>query len=131
MTANGERKISSLRDLPQDIAPPRELWQGIEARIAAEPGARQEHGRDAARRFGRAARMRVFAAAAVIAALAVGIWIGRAVLPVPGGQPVGAPPTASNGGSNRTMVEPGSWRAELVMDSKYNRDRAELVKGLE
>jgi hypothetical protein len=35
MTSNGERKISSLRDLPLDIAPSRDLWQAIEARIAA------------------------------------------------------------------------------------------------
>src|SRR3984893_5420608 len=34
MTGNDERKISSLRDLPRDIAPPRDLWQGIEAQLA-------------------------------------------------------------------------------------------------
>ena len=37
MTGNDERKISSLRDLPRDIAPPRDLWQGIEARLDLEP----------------------------------------------------------------------------------------------
>jgi len=35
----GRPKISSLRDLPRDIAPPRDLWQGIEARIAADNNA--------------------------------------------------------------------------------------------
>ena len=33
MTGNDERKISSLSDLPLDIAPARDLWQGIEARL--------------------------------------------------------------------------------------------------
>ncbi|MBV8804746.1 MAG: hypothetical protein JO042_06855, partial [Sinobacteraceae bacterium] len=87
MTGNGERKISSLRDLPLDIAPPRDLWQGIEERIVAEQtgaGGRSSGAGDADRRFGRAARMRILAAAAVVAALAVGIWVGRALLPTAG-----------------------------------------------
>ena len=33
---NGERKVTSLRDLPQSIEPPRDLWAGIEAAIGAE-----------------------------------------------------------------------------------------------
>jgi hypothetical protein len=38
---NGERKVASLRDLPQAIEPPRDLWAGIEAVIEAEgPSAR-------------------------------------------------------------------------------------------
>jgi hypothetical protein len=128
MTGNEERKIGSLRDLPQDIAPPRDLWQGIEARLGQN--VRAGGARDAlepVRRFGRSGRMRVFAAAAVIAALAVGIWIGRAVLPVPGRQPVKVEVNASNAASGA----PGSWHAAYVMDSKYTSQRAELVKDLE
>jgi hypothetical protein len=133
MTGNEERKISSLRDLPLDIAPPRDLWRGIEARLgqgsrdsaARANGARQ--GIEPARRFGRAARMRIFAAAAMIAMLAVGIWIGRAVLPVPGKPPAGVGVNASN----VTPSEHGAWRAAYIMDSKYTRERAELVKDLE
>ena len=68
MTGNDERKISSLRDLPLDIAPPRDLWQGIEARLAGQSAG---HGAirsevESARRFGRAGRMRLIAAAAMI-----------------------------------------------------------------
>jgi len=129
MTGNEERKISSLRDLPLDIAPPRDLWQGIEARIAAEsasPSGAVVRG-NPAKRFGRAARMRVFAAAAVIAALAVGIWIGRAVLPMPGAPPAGGQRVASSQPGGET----GAGRFDYVMDSKYLRQRAELVKGLE
>jgi hypothetical protein len=128
MTGNEERRISSLRDLPLDIAPPRDLWQGIEARLGqgGRDGASAE-GAGPARRFGRTARMRVFAAAAVIAALAVGIWIGRAVVPVPGRPPAGVGQTASN----LSASEPGAWHAAYVMDSKYTRQRAELVRNLE
>jgi hypothetical protein len=125
MTDNEKRKISSLRDLPLDIAPPRDLWQGIEAQLGQGPRARDAG--EAARRFGRSGRMRFFAAAAMIATLAVGIWIGRAVLPVPGKPPAAVGVTASNLSSN----EPGAWHAAYVMDSKYTRERAQLVKGLE
>ena len=134
MTGNEERKISSLRDLPLDIAPPRDLWQGIEAQLgqgsrASASGARD--GVEPARRFGRSARMRVVAAAAMIAALAIGIWIGRAVLPVAGKPPAGVGQTASNMPYGEPSREPGSWHAAYVMDSKYTRERAQLVKGLE
>jgi len=123
MTVNDERKISSLRELPLDIAPPRDLWQGIEARLTEESAARAPARSEveSARRFGRAGRMQLIAAAAVIAALAVGIWIGRAVLPVPGRPPVGV----------GTVATTGVWQAAYVMDSKYTRQRAELVADLE
>jgi len=135
MTGNEERKISSLRELPLQIAPPRDLWQGIEAQLT-ERGARHGHADSAsgagsavepARRFGRQGRMRLLAAAAMIAALAVGIWIGRAVLPIPGNPPAATGLTVSNGAS----PEPGAWHAAYVMDSKYTHQRAELVKDLE
>jgi hypothetical protein len=127
----GPRKISSLRDLPRDIAPPRDLWQGIEARIAADDNApvstpAQRSG--VGGRSARTGRLRVLAAAAVIVALAVGIWIGRVVLPVPG-----AAAGAGHGlsATNLNTPEPNSFHAAYVMDSKYVRQRAELVKDLE
>jgi hypothetical protein len=132
MTSNRERKISSLRDLPLEIAPPRDLWEGIEGRIAAESPAAKE-GIDsqarqgvhtgqgvasgARRRTWRPARMQVLAAAAVIAALAVGVWIGRAVLPGSGATSGGnsaltaanSQPGATGGtSSNRTGPAGGS-----------------------
>jgi hypothetical protein len=123
MTGNGERKISSLRDLPRDIAPPRDLWQGIEARIAAE----QKPRLGSVRRSGRTARLSMLAAAAVIVALAVGIWIGRSLLPLPGKPPgAGTSMTASNATPAAT-----SFHAAYLMESKYSRERAELVKDLE
>src|SRR3954447_23078918 len=117
MSGNEKRKVSSLRDLPREIAPPRDLWKGIEAQIV--PGAQA-----AALAPRRSYRLRVFAAAAVIAALAVGVWIGRVVLP---GAAVQAPLTASN----RPGDEPGAFHAAYVMGPKYINDRAQLVRDLE
>ena len=126
MSSNKEGKISSLRDLPRDIAPPRDLWQGIEARIAAERSVVVDA---PSRRFGRVGQLRVLAAAAVIVALAVGIWIGRSVLPVPGQAPLsGIGLTAANPAA---VGEPGAFHAAYVVDSRYIRQRAELVKDLE
>ena len=121
MSGTGERKISSLRDLPRDIAPPRDLWQAIEARISSEKNAASSA---PPQRSGRTVRLRVLAAAAVLAALAVGIWIGRAMLPVPS---AGAGVSASN----TPAVEPGTFHAAYVMDSRYLQQRAQLVKNLE
>jgi len=140
MTGNGERKISSLRDLPLDIAPPRDLWQGIEARIGAESRAGQPgegRGRlEEQRRFGRQARLRILALAAMIAALAVGIWIGRAVLPGPGAQPAGGGLSASNPKppaqqAPQPPTELSGMRPDYFLDARFNRQRAQLVKGLE
>jgi|SRR5882757_10005743 len=133
MSSNEERKISSLRDLPRDVAPPRDLWQGIEARIAADKSAASTDGRAGptipTRRLAATGRLRVLAAAAVIVALAVGIWIGRSVLPVPGG----AVPGGGGGLSANSVAggEPGAFHAAYVMDTRYIQQRAALVKDLE
>jgi hypothetical protein len=126
------RKVSSLRDLPRDIAPPRDLWQGIEARIAADKSAVLK-APSSQQRSGRTQRLRVLAAAAVIAALALGIWIGRAVLPVPGGASPGGTPAVGTGlsANNAAGGEPGAFHAAYVVGSKYINQRAQLVKDLE
>jgi hypothetical protein len=148
---NGERKVvTSLRDMPQSIAPPRDLWAGIEASIAAdrqskadEPnaadvsagsrdntvtdlGSRRSSG---ARQF---TRLRWMAAAAVIAALAVGMWIGRTVLPTT--RPI---TIATDGGGTTAKVQPTvtdgatALQAAYISDPKYREQRAALVKSLE
>jgi N-acyl-D-aspartate/D-glutamate deacylase len=144
---NGERKVvTSLRDLPQSIAPPRDLWAGIEASITAE---RKATGVDAgatsngntvtdlagrrnsssSRQF---SRMRWMAAAAVIAALAVGMWIGRSVLPTI------RPVTGPIGGANTTANLPpkvndgaAALQAAYISDPKYREQRAALMKSVE
>lgn len=129
MSGNDKRKISSLRDLPHEIAPPRDLWKGIEAQITAD---RKPAAETPASVVSRPARWRVLAAAAMIVALAVGVWIGRVILPVPGS----ALPNNTGGAngltaSNHPSDEPGAFHAAYVMGSKYTNQRARLVADLE
>jgi hypothetical protein len=132
---NGEHKVTTLRDLPRAIEPPRDLWAGIEARIAAErqttrPDAGTGGGQgSAARNF---PRMRWLAAAATIAALAVGVWIGRSVMPTTA--PVTNP--AAGSGATAAHLTPGNDGAEALQaaymsDPRYRQQRAALVKSLE
>ncbi|HEY3786459.1 MAG TPA: hypothetical protein VGL55_14380 [Steroidobacteraceae bacterium] len=119
-----EGTISSLRELPRDIPPARDLWPAIQARLTEEsraPTAADTRVRN------RHLRMRFIAAAAMIAMLAVGIWIGRSGLPLVGqrARPVLTASTANPG------TEQGAVQTAYTMDPKYLRDRAELVKSLE
>jgi len=123
-TPNGEgteRRIRSLRELPQDIAPPRDLWPDIEARLRAEPRQPQVSGGNGSRRafrWGYAASL-----AATVAALAVGIWIGRGMLPA---GTVDVPRVADVTATQADVVA-----AAYVTDPRYRRERAELVRSLE
>jgi hypothetical protein len=100
-----QAKVSSLRELPQEIAPPRDLWPQLEARLVAEPR--------------RAGRLHSFsrplvAAAALLFAVAVGIGIGRLGSPW---HPSAIAPRASVGAMDLTPTA-------------YARDRAALLAAL-
>ena len=134
---NGERKkVSSLRDLPRSIEPSRDLWAGIEARIAAERQASQVPTvAEVPAKRGSLTRLR-WLAAAVIAALAIGVWIGRSFLPT-GGQmlaqnnpPIG---TTVPQVTNTTPVSPAvtAIQAAYFADPKFRDQRAALEKSLE
>ena len=117
-----ERKVSSLRELSPAIEPPRDLWPQIEARINAERSTAP-----AAQSRPRAVPPRWLAAAAVVASVAVGVWIGRSLLPAsrPGAQ---SPISAS-----RTSFAdaPTAFDVAYVSDPRYQRDRAALMKTLQ
>jgi hypothetical protein len=124
-------KVSSLRDLPRSIEPPRDLWAGIEARIVAE---RAPTVAEVSTKRGAHAHLRWIAAAAIIAALAVGVWIGRSFLPTGGsGTPLVAhvnPPPSSV--SNATPADAtAAIQAAYIADPKFRQQRAALVKSLE
>jgi hypothetical protein len=135
---NGKRKVTSLRDLPQAVEPPRDLWSGIEARIAAERRAADAtvggRGSASARV---PSRPSWFAAAAVIAALAVGMWVGRSLLPGtshttttlegPGTSAHLSTGKGISAGTGATDV----LQAAYVTDSKYRHQREALAKSLE
>ena len=130
---NGERKVvNSLRDLPTAVQPPRDLWAGIEARIvaegrisAADTGTRNRAGSNLS-------RLRWIAAAAVVAALAVGMWVGRSVLPTT------RPTTSPGEGTTVTATLPkinndgaAALQAAYIVDPKYRKQREALAKSLE
>jgi hypothetical protein len=134
-TGKQERTIASLRDLPRDIKPPRDLWQGIEARLEPRSALEGETAKPARAQWTRRPQtLRWLAAAAMIAAVAVGIWIGRSVLPT-AGKPTGTAITAANSGAPPTVAPvlntPEALHAAFVADPRYVRDRAALVKSLE
>jgi hypothetical protein len=80
-TDSGKRSVRSLGELSQNVTPPRDLWPSIASQIAMNdslvPAASE-------RTRLRPTGMQWAALAAVVAALAVGIWLGRSVLPAGG-----------------------------------------------
>ena len=127
-TSNGQnndkdtkRRIGSLSELSQDVQPPRDLWPAISAEIAKDAkGATNVM--KTVRPYSQS-RLQWFAAAAVIAALAVGIWIGRAVLPGSTGQ--STQPIAGNV-NNQDVIA-----AAYVRDPRYLKHRAELMRAVD
>ena len=126
-----ERKVSSLRELSPAIEPARDLWPQIEARInegrRTAPGAMGAQPRPAVR----AVPPRWLAAAAVVASVAVGVWIGRSLLPAARpGTGVGSAISAARG-IPATVDAPTALDVAYVSDPRYQRDRAALMKSLQ
>lgn len=114
---SGSRRVRTLGQLPGEISPPRDLWPGIAAQIAQDAA-----GGAAPRRLHAPTRMQWAALAAVVAALAIGMWLGRNVLPVGGMQ---SPQQLAGNGST------GLQAAAYLQDPRYLKDRAELVRSLD
>ena len=132
------KRVSSLRDLPRSIEPPRDLWAGIEAKIAAERGAPMVA--EVPGKRGTMARLRWIAAAAVIVALAIGVWIGRSFLPTGSPATDGRmiaetnPPTGPTVPPIRQATSGdgiAAIRAAYFADPKFRDQRAALEKSLE
>jgi hypothetical protein len=114
--SDGTRRIRSLDQLAQDIPPPRDLWPGIAAEITKDAqGAGTRNGANPL------TRSQWAALAAMVAALAVGVWLGRNVLP---GASQSVPVTDIGGPQ-------GVVAASYMNDPRYMRDRAELVRSLD
>jgi hypothetical protein len=122
------RKVTSLRELPQSIEPSRDLWPRIEAQLGDAPAAGAAT-RGTPASGGRAVRMRWLAAAAMLACVATGVWIGRSLMP---GMP-GAGRLADN--ANRPPVvkqaPDGAAHPVYVSDPRYQQQRAALVQELQ
>jgi hypothetical protein len=119
-TDDTKRSIRSLRQLAVDVPPPRDLWPAISSEISKET---KRAAPPITSRVHQPSRMQWLAAAAVVAALAVGIWVGRTLLPTGSTQPT--PPVARNDGS------PDVANVAYVRDPRYLKQRAELVRSLE
>ena len=145
-TDGNERKVSSLGELSRNVAPPRDLWPSIAAQISANaPAAPLASERRRLRPTG----MQWAALAAVVSALAVGVWLGRSVLPVGSSAPAVVAQealnrrAAENGALSRPAtegipaasqpqgVDPNSLPASFVTDPRYTMQRAALIRGLE
>jgi hypothetical protein len=125
----GGRKVTNLAELPQSIAPPRDLWPGIAQQL--EPRAPQV----APRARLRPQRLQWLAAAAMVACVAVGVWIGRSSLP---GLHPQAPVTANAANpapASAPMLTnfdtPTALDAAYVTDPRYREQRAALLRSLE
>lgn len=125
-----ERRINRLAELPRSIEPGRDLWPNIEAKIKetqaaapSAPGARVIPPRL------RQARPSWLAAAAVIASVAIGVWIGRASLPGAGHGPDGTLATKSLA-DYQAATQATAFDAAYVSDPRYQRQRAALLRTL-
>ena len=126
---NGKMKVTSLRDLPEAVRPPRDLWAGIEAQINAERQSASKPMQSHITR--RPAQMRWLAVAAMIGTLAVGVWIGRSILPSVG--PTQPPlvvnkPTAAR--QSPTNDAAALVQAAYLSDPKFREAREALMKSL-
>jgi len=120
MAGPEKRTVRSLAEMPRSLDPPRDLWPQIEAQLGAA-------GASAPGRRG--APLRWLAAAAMVGALAVGVWIGRDLMPLAGtATEVAQHPPANAAGAN-----PGgaAVNAAFVSDPRYARQRAELMGSLQ
>src|SRR2546430_8369364 len=107
MSGADERKVGSLRELSPAIEPARDLWPQIEARINAERSTAAPPRPARAR----AVPPRWLAAAAVVASVAVGVWIGRTLLP--------AAPPGSGGEATISASPPTPAGAPTALDVAY------------
>ena len=123
------RKVSSLAELSPAIEPARDLWPQIEAQIDTEGRSKASAVREPGGRR-RAMVWRSLAAAAMVASVAVGVWIGRSALPTPGSPGTPAPLSASRAAPGQ-LDAPTGLDAAYVSDRRYQRERAALVRGLE
>src|ERR1700739_4176533 len=127
-----ERKVSAIAELSRSIEPGRDLWPQIEAQINAErapraaaPGAAPRHAGER-----RVVAWRALAAAAMVASVAVGVWIGRSLLPTTG-LPAPPSPLSASRAAPGPIDAPTALDAAYVSDPRYQRQRAALIRGLE
>jgi hypothetical protein len=129
MSGSDERTVKSLRELPPALEPGRDLWPQIEARLKVSPGVSTATQSAAAARA-RVAALRWLAAAAMVSCVAVGVWVGRDLVPV-GTPGAAAVPTAGSTTAATPLSEGAAVDAAYVSDPRYRHQRAELMKSVQ
>jgi len=122
------RKVTSLRELPRSIEPPHDLWPGIEAQLGDIP-ADGSAAQGAKPGYRRTPRLRWLAAAAMLACVATGVWIGRSLLP--GAPGVGTSPVSATNRVSMPGIAPTALDAAYVSDPRYQQQRAALLHALQ
>ena len=118
-------KARRLGELPQEIAPPRDGWPALEARLRASAApqpqrpAAQSGAAPPARRL-RPQVMRISAVAAALAALVLGLSVGRWVLAP--SRPSAEPAATQGTGAGLPVA--------YLTDPSYLRERATLLRSL-
>ena len=132
--ADVRTQVRSLGELPQAIEPQRDLWPGIEARLKELGPSTPTAAAAQAIRRRRSVVLPWLAAAAMVASVAVGVWIGRSLLPLPHAVGVAQPAvTAATAQPAQPAVTaaPSALDASYVSDPRYERQRAELLRSLQ
>ncbi|HEY2340991.1 MAG TPA: hypothetical protein VGH75_10710 [Steroidobacteraceae bacterium] len=122
----GGRRVATLRELPQSIEPPQDLWPRIEAQLEDRASDATRGAAMPQRRRGQA--LRWLAAAAMLASLAVGVWIGRSLIP---SADVGVGPSITVNPSSVPGLAPTTLDTAYVSDPRYERQRTALVRALQ
>jgi hypothetical protein len=125
-----ERKVTRLAELPRSIEPGRDLWPNIESRIKEFQAAAPEvSGASVIPPRRHRARLSWLAAAAMVASVAVGVWIGRTILPDVGRGAEGTLASKSPSGFEAATAAT-AFDAAYVSDPRYQRQRAALLRSL-
>ena len=125
------RKLGSLRELPQAIEPASDLWPAIEARLKELPAGEWRGTEVRAGRILSGTRLRWLAAAAMVASVGVGVWIGRSVLPGEGGQSAGVPSNLTAKTGVTDPAAPTALDTAYEADPRYQQQRAALLGSLQ
>lgn len=143
MTDRQERgkRVAALGELPSAIGPPRDLWPGIEAAIshgdragAPPPAAPRRSAAPTAAVAAFRGRTAWLAAAAMVACVGVGVWLGRDLLPragAPSPATANVAVPANSAGAEALPGVPMAREAAWVSDPRYTQQRAALLQSLQ
>jgi hypothetical protein len=130
LPAGGSRPLTSIADLPESVMPARDLWASIESTLQEGASLASEPEKQRRKPNYRSTGLQVMALAAVVAALAIGIWIGRTLLPTNQGS-LSAPVAAANHSTPSISPQDGQRAAvpaAFITDPRYMRQRAALLR---